>query len=87
MQNDHNVIIISLLSNCFNAQAAKWRQGQRADQVKKRRLIVWEVDETEPWEEEEEEPKGIAGLLRRGGKQPKRQVNLSKKIRYQMEFR
>ena len=35
--------------------AAKWRMQQRTDSYSQRRLIVWEVDELEPWEMEEEE--------------------------------
>lgn len=29
-----------------------WRQEHRSDAFKQRKLIVWEVDETEPWEGE-----------------------------------
>lgn len=60
-------------------QAAKWRQAQRADQIRQRRLIVWEVDEVES-EEEEEEASGFAALLRRGGRSPKRQVNIRDRV-------
>lgn len=33
-------------------QAAQWRQEHRSDAFKQRKLIVWEVDESEPWEGE-----------------------------------
>lgn len=36
--------------SCVLAQAAQWRQDHRSDAFKQRKLIVWEVDETEPWE-------------------------------------
>jgi len=35
-----------------SVQAAQWRQEHRSDAFKQRKLIVWEVDETEPWEGE-----------------------------------
>jgi hypothetical protein len=33
-------------------QAAQWRQEHRSDANKARPLIVWEIDEAEPWEGE-----------------------------------
>jgi hypothetical protein len=61
--------------------AARWRQAQRADRLRQRRLIVWEVDETEPWEEEDD---GAAGglkalLLGRRGRE-ERKVNLRDRV-------
>lgn len=50
--------------------AAKWRQGQLAQRTRQRRLVVWEVDESEPWEEGEEG--GLAGLLPFGGRKEKK---------------
>jgi len=41
--------------------AAKWRMQQRTDSYSQRRLIVWEVDELEPWEMEEKEGDGGYG--------------------------
>ncbi|GAB4813227.1 hypothetical protein N2152v2_000273 [Parachlorella kessleri] len=66
--------------------AARWRQAQRtADQHK---LIVWEVDEVEPWEEdaeeEGEEEAGLAGLLKGAGRRlrpvSERRVNLRERM-------
>lgn len=36
-------------------QAARWRQEQRSDDFEQRKLIVWEVDgsEPEPWQGEQ----------------------------------
>ena len=33
-------------------RAAQWRQEHRSDAFNQRKLIVWEVDESEPWEGE-----------------------------------
>ena len=44
--------------------AAKWRQAQRIEQLRQRRLVVWEVDETEAWEESEEEDQAGVGALK-----------------------
>ena len=57
--------------------AAKWRQGQLARRTgRQRRLVVWEVDESEPWEEGEEE-QGLAGLF--GGKK-ERKVDIKQRV-------
>lgn len=49
------------------AQAAKWRQGQRSERDAQRRLILWEVDETEPCEGE---PPGRPALPPRAWRAP-----------------
>ena len=36
--------------------AARWRQEHRSGQFKQRRLVVWEVDEKEPWESDDSKP-------------------------------
>ena len=38
--------------------AARWRQEHRSGELKQRRLVVWEVDENEPWEEPGEKKGG-----------------------------
>ncbi|PRW61363.1 domain-containing 2 [Chlorella sorokiniana] len=74
--------------------AAQWRQEHRSDAFKQRKLIVWEVDESEPWEgsgklcfwevdesepwEEEEEPQGLAALL--PGRQREKRVNIKQRM-------
>ena len=40
------------MRTCAPSQAAQWRQEHRSDAFKQRKLIVWEVDESEPWEGE-----------------------------------
>lgn len=60
--------------------AARWRQSQRSDGARSRRLVVWEVDEVEDWQEEQEEPGGLAGLLRVGAPR-RREVNLRQRVR------
>lgn len=57
--------------------AAQWRQEHRSDAFKQRKLIVWEVDESEPWEEEEE-PQGLAALL--PGRQREKRVNIKQRM-------
>lgn len=68
--------------------AAKWRQAQRADFTKeKRKLIVWEVDEVQPWEEDGGDEGGsegfLGGLLGRRG--PERKVDLKRRVAVVLE--
>ena len=62
--------------------AAKWRQAQRAEKLRERRLVVWEVDEIEPWEEEEEIPSGglLVGMLRGRRPEKKKKVDLRSRV-------
>jgi hypothetical protein len=63
--------------------AAKWRQAQRAEKLRERRLVVWEVDEIEPWEEKEEQPSGggmLAGMLRGRRPEKKKKVDLKSRV-------
>lgn len=55
-----NVTVGDYLAESLTAQsldlppaAARWRQEHRSGQFKQRRLVVWEVDEEEPWESDE----------------------------------
>ncbi|PSC70531.1 nudC domain-containing 2 [Micractinium conductrix] len=57
--------------------AARWRQEHRGDASQHRKLIVWEVDESEPWEEEEE-PQGLAALL--PGLRREKRVNVRERM-------
>lgn len=52
-----NVTVGDYLAESLTAQsldlppaAARWRQEHRSGQYRQRRLVVWEVDEEEPWE-------------------------------------
>lgn len=71
--------------------AAKWRQAQRADFTKeKRKLIVWEVDEIQPWEEEdgeEDKTDGFLGGFNFMGKRqsPKKKVDLKRRVAVVLE--
>lgn len=58
--------------------AARWRQEQRSDDFEQRKLIVWEVDgsEPEPWQAEEEESFGLAALLPPGLWKEKKKVDI-----------
>lgn len=56
-------ILISLSTTSTLLQAALWRQEHRSDAFKQRKLIVWEVDETEPWEGERHRRMGDAFWL------------------------
>lgn len=49
-------------------QAAQWRQEHRSDAFLQRKLIVWEVDETEPWEGARPAARGalLVAMLARG---------------------
>jgi hypothetical protein len=63
--------------------AAKWRQAQRAEKLRERRLVVWEVDEIEPWEEEKEIPSGgglLVGMLRGRRPEKKKKVDLKSRV-------
>jgi hypothetical protein len=63
--------------------AAKWRQAQRAEKLRERRLVVWEVDEIEPWEEEEEAPSTgglLVGMLRGRRPEKKKKVDLRSRV-------
>ncbi|KAG7672442.1 hypothetical protein KSW81_001406 [Nannochloris sp. 'desiccata'] len=63
--------------------AAKWRQAQRAEKLRERRLVVWEVDEIEPWEAEEEVPSGgglLVGMLRGRRPEKKKKVDLKSRV-------
>ena len=46
------VSAVLLLLPLLLLQAAQWRKDHRSDAFKARQLIVWEVDEAEPWEGE-----------------------------------
>ena len=62
--------------------AARWRQQQRADRLKQRRLIVWEVDELESWQEEDDKRPGSlvkSFLLGRGTREEKK-VNIKDRV-------
>lgn len=58
-----NVTVGDYLAESLTAQsldlppaAARWRQEHRSGQFKQRRLVVWEVDEKEPWESDDSKP-------------------------------
>jgi hypothetical protein len=85
-----NVTVGDYLAESLTAQsldlppaAARWRQEHRSGQLKQRRLVVWEVDEDEPWESEDSKPKNpLKALLsgdRRGGDKPKK-VNVRDRV-------
>uniref|UniRef100_A0A1D2AGJ7 Uncharacterized protein n=1 Tax=Auxenochlorella protothecoides TaxID=3075 RepID=A0A1D2AGJ7_AUXPR len=63
-----------------HAQAARWRQQQRAQAAPPRKVVVWEVDELQPWEEPEE-PSGLAALLPGPWVRPRElKINLKQRI-------
>jgi len=62
---DDNISVGEVLAESLTAQsldlppaAARWRQEHRSGELKQRRLVVWEVDENEPWEEPGEKKGG-----------------------------
>ncbi|KFM22716.1 hypothetical protein F751_6747 [Auxenochlorella protothecoides] len=60
--------------------AARWRQQQRAQAAPPRKVVVWEVDELQPWEEPEE-PSGLAALLPGPWVRPRElKINLKQRI-------
>lgn len=84
-----NVTVGDYLAESLTAQsldlppaAARWRQEHRSGQFKQRRLVVWEVDEEEPWESEDSKSKNplkaILGGDRGSGKRKK--VNVRDRI-------
>ena len=85
-----NVTVGDYLAESLTAQsldlppaAARWRQEHRSGQLKQRRLVVWEVDEDEPWESDESKPKNpLKAFLsgdRRGSDKSKK-VNVRDRI-------
>ena len=71
-----------------DAQAARWRQKQRALADPPPRLVVWEVDELQPWEEPEPEPQGLRALLPGllGGSRPREpRVNIKQRVSHILE--
>ena len=60
-QQEERVTVGDYLADSLTAQsldlppaAAKWRQAQRAQQLRQRRLVVWEVDDIDPWNEQDD---------------------------------
>ena len=77
---DHRMSIL-LTKACilFALQAARWRQEHRAGELKQRRLVVWEVDEKEPWEAEDSKPiNPLAKFL--GEKKQEKKVNVRDRV-------
>lgn len=84
-----NVTVGDYLAESLTAQsldlppaAARWRQEHRSGQFKQRRLVVWEVDEEEPWESNDSKPrnpfKAILGGER--GSDKKKKVNVRDRV-------
>lgn len=78
---EENISVGEVLAESLTTQsldlppaAARWRQEHRSGELRQRRLVVWEVDENEPWEESESKPsnpfKAILGG-RKGDEQKK----------------
>jgi hypothetical protein len=60
---EENISVGEVLAESLTAQsldlppaAARWRQEHRSGEIRQRRLVVWEVDENEPWEESDSKP-------------------------------
>lgn len=60
---EENISVGEVLAESLTAQsldlppaAARWRQEHRSGELRQRRLVVWEVDENEPWEESDSKP-------------------------------
>lgn len=81
---DDNISVGEVLAESLTAQsldlppaAARWRQEHRSGELRQRRLVVWEVDENEPWEESESKPTNPFKAILGGRKaEDKKKVNV-----------
>ena len=81
---DDNISVGEVLAESLTAQsldlppaAARWRQEHRSGELRQRRLVVWEVDENEPWEEREDKSTNpFKAILGGGRKSEEKKVNV-----------
>lgn len=78
------VVVGDVLDDSLTAQsldlppaAARWRVKQRPESYRQRRLIMWEIDEMEPWEHEVEDT-GLKALFM--GKKKRKEVDIKKRM-------
>jgi hypothetical protein len=83
---EDNISVGDVLADSLTAQsldlppaAARWRQEHRSGELRQRRLVVWEVDEDELWEESESKPSNpFKAILGRG--EQKKKVNVRDRV-------
>jgi hypothetical protein len=84
---DDNISVGDVLAESLTAQsldlppaAARWRQERRSGQLRQRRLVVWEVDEEEPWESSESNSSNPFKAILGGSSQRKKKVNVRDRV-------